>query len=253
MSFLAHTASKFQYSSHSVLRARCLQTDGDRSPLHHRLLSDGHEACDQAVGVGSTATDNDEAPAADGTANDLLTLTDPSRPRVVYLSHVSGPASGGTAVTILGNYFANVTEVLFGQVPATGVKVVSSNRITAVAPSHDAGLVEVQIGTQAGTTAAGRFTYLATPEVTEIKPNHGPTRGGTLVIIHGGNFVTGETKVYFGKRLAKDVKVLSSRLLVVKTPADEAGTVMLAVATPEGVSAEVPFEFAQSSSCVQSR
>jgi IPT/TIG domain len=156
-------------------------------------------------------------------------------------------------VTILGNYFANVTEVLFGQVPATSVKVVSSNRITAVAPPHDAGMVDVQIGTQASTTAAGRFTYLATPEVTEIKPNHGPTRGGTLVIIHGGNFVNGETKVYFGKRLAKDVKVLSSRLLVVKTPADDAGTVMLAVGTPEGFSAEVPFEFAHSSSCVQGR
>jgi len=253
MSFLAHATSKFQYSTRSILRAGCLTTDGQEAALPIGMLAGADDPCDDAISVGSIATDNDEVTTGGAAADDPLTLTDPTRPRVVYLSHGSGPASGGTAVTILGNYFANVTEVLFGQVPATSVKVASSNRITAVAPPHDAGVVDVHIGTQAGTTAAGRFTYLATPEVTEIKPNHGPTRGGTLVIIHGGNFVNGETKVYFGKRLAKDVKVLSSRLLVVKTPADEAGTVMLAIATPEGVSAEVPFEFTHSSSCVQAR
>jgi hypothetical protein len=195
MSFLAHTASKFQYSSHSILRAGCLKTDGQGSALHHGLLGGAGESCNEAVGVVSIATENDEASTGGAPADDLLALTDPTRPRVVYLSHVRGPASGGTTVTILGNYFANVTEVLFGQVPATSVKVVSSNRIIAIAPPHDAGEVDVQIGTQAGTTAAGRFTYLATPEVTEIKPNHGPTRGGTLVIRHGGNVVTGEAKV----------------------------------------------------------
>jgi hypothetical protein len=158
MSFLAHAASKFQYSSHSILRAGCLTTDGQLAALPIGLLAGADDPCDDAIGVGSIATENDEPTTGGAAADDLLALTDPTRPRVVYLSHVSGPASGGTTVTILGNYFANVTEVLFGQVPATSVKVVSSNRITAVAPPHDAGLVDVQLGTQTGTTAAGRLT-----------------------------------------------------------------------------------------------
>src|SRR5947209_3373382 len=121
MSFLAHTASRFQYSSHSILRAGCLKADGEASPLRHGLLADEHDPGDEAVGLESIGTDLDGA-TAEGAGGGLLTLTDPGRPRVVYLSHVTGPASGGTAVTILGNYFANVTEVLFGGVPAMGVK-----------------------------------------------------------------------------------------------------------------------------------
>ncbi len=166
-----------------------------------------------------------------------------AQPRVVYQSTKSGPASGGTSVTILGSYFANVTEVLFGGERAASFKVVSSNRLVAVAPPHKAGVVDVRIATATTVVEAGTFTFLALPVVTQVKPDHAPTRGGTLVVVHGGNFIAGKTLVYFGKRQGRDVKVLSSRLLVVKAPPAEAGSVLLAIATPDGLSEEEPFVY----------
>ncbi len=173
-------------------------------------------------------------------------MPDGRKPRISYLSQRRGAASGGTSVTILGSYFAGVTEVLFGKEPATSFKVVSNNRIVAIAPPSEAEVVAVTVckGSSASDAApAAQFVYIASPIVADVKPNHGPTRGGMLVVVHGANFVAGNTKVYFGKRPGKDVKVLSSRLLVVKAPAHDAGTVGLAVTTPDGVSDELPFTY----------
>jgi hypothetical protein len=159
----------------------------------------------------------------------------------------TGPASGGTNVTIFGNSFSNVVEVLFGNVPAASFEVVSSNRINAVVPQHEAGNVDVRVSTVAGGTSepdkVDQFTFAMVPMVTELKPSQGPTRGGTLIVVHGGNFVAGQTKVHFGQRQGKELKVLSDRMLLVKSPDGEAGTVPLVVRTQAGESAEAPFVY----------
>jgi IPT/TIG domain len=243
MSVLAHSGSKNQYSTHSSLRAACLK--GERKPeaalpYGVLLLADG--ACEQPVADELGA----EGAAADELRPSARVASGPSRPRVAYVDHRSGPASGGTSVTILGSYFAGVTEVLFGDAQATSFKVVSGNRIVAVAPPHDAGVVDVVVAAAGGRSAAVKahqFTYVADPVITQLKADHGPTRGGTLVVVHGGNFVAGQTRVTFGKRPGKDVKVLSNRLLVVKTPPSETGVVPVAVTTTDGASNEVPFVY----------
>jgi IPT/TIG domain len=105
-------------------------------------------------------------------------------------------------------------------------------------------VVDLRIVTATAASNPVPFTYQATPVVADLKPNHGPTRGSTLVVVHGGNFVVGQTKVYFGKRQGKDVKVLSSRLMVAKSPAaEQPGTVPVVVTTPDGASCEMPFVF----------
>jgi hypothetical protein len=132
--------------------------------------------------------------------------------------------------------------------------LVSGNRINAVVPPHPAGAVDIRVSTAAGTSEpekADQFTYATLPLVAELQPGHGPTRGGALVVVHGGNFVAGQTKVHFGKSLGREVKVVSDRLLVVKSPKAEAGTVPLLVSTPAGDSAEVPFVYEQPASAHQ--
>jgi hypothetical protein len=82
------------------------------------------------------------------------------------VSPTSGPAAGGTAVTINGVHLVVPTAVTFGGVPATSFSAAGS-QVTAVAPPHAAGLVEVAISTAGGTaTAAVPFEYLAPPDVT---------------------------------------------------------------------------------------
>lgn len=86
-------------------------------------------------------------------------------PQVVLVSPSSGPAGGGTTVTIAGSDFADVKEVRFGSVPASSFTVNSEAEISAVAPAAaGAGPVDVSVTTIAGTSPAathGRFTYEA--------------------------------------------------------------------------------------------
>jgi len=81
------------------------------------------------------------------------------------LSTVS-PSSGaaGTVVTITGQHLAVATGVTFGGVPATSFSG-DDEQITAVAPAHAGGPVDVQVTTAGGTTVGlplDVFTYPST-------------------------------------------------------------------------------------------
>ncbi len=72
----------------------------------------------------------------------------------------SGPATGGTTITITGTHLAGTTAVAIGGVPATNLVVVSPTTVTAVTPAGASGSVAVAVTTPAGTTIAnGAFTY----------------------------------------------------------------------------------------------
>jgi hypothetical protein len=87
-------------------------------------------------------------------------------PEAGILTPTSGPSAGGTIVTIPGLHLTPATAVTFGGVPATDVSG-SSNQLTATAPPHDPGVVDVQVVTFGGTTTAlSPFTYEAPPDVT---------------------------------------------------------------------------------------
>jgi formylglycine-generating enzyme required for sulfatase activity len=72
----------------------------------------------------------------------------------------SGSYTGGTAITITGQYLAGTTGVTVGGVPCTGVVAVSATQVTAVTPAGSVGTVDVVIsGTKGTITVPGGFTY----------------------------------------------------------------------------------------------
>jgi hypothetical protein len=82
-------------------------------------------------------------------------------PSVTRISPTSGPAAGGTTVTITGVQLGGATGVSFGLMPAASFTVVSNTTVTAVSPPG-VGVVHVTVTTAAGQTANGatdRFTY----------------------------------------------------------------------------------------------
>ena len=121
-------------------------------------------------------------------------------PRVTSISLSSGPASGGTSVTIAGAAFTGATAVRFGTNPAARLTVNSDTSITAVSPHSQTGTVDVTVTSAGGTsaaTAADRFTFVATPAVSAISPNRGSILGGTAVEITGVH-LTDAIAVRFG-------------------------------------------------------
>jgi hypothetical protein len=153
-------------------------------------------------------------------------------PTVSSVSPSSGPAAGGTAVTIAGTNFATGATVAFGSAAATNAVVVSSTSITAITPAGGAGAVTVTVTVsgQGGRLANG-FTYIVPPTVTGVSPTSGSTAGGTAVTITGTNFASGAT-VTFGSAAATNVVVASSTSITATTPAGSAGAVTVTVTNP---------------------
>ncbi|THV26010.1 phage tail tube protein [Glycomyces paridis] len=96
----------------------------------------------------------------------LTTIANPVNaaplPVVTSLSPATGPAAGGTLVTITGAYFTGATTVEFGADDATDFEVVSATKIAAIAPAHAAGAVQVKVTTPNGAsadTAGDDYTY----------------------------------------------------------------------------------------------
>ncbi|SJZ82152.1 repeat domain (List_Bact_rpt) [Trichlorobacter thiogenes] len=84
-------------------------------------------------------------------------------PTVTGISPSSGPAFGGTIVTITGSNLTGATAVMFGSTAATGFTVNSDSQITAVAPAGSTGTVDITVTTPGGisaTSSADQFTYL---------------------------------------------------------------------------------------------
>jgi len=160
-------------------------------------------------------------------------------PTLTSISPTSGPATGGTTVTIIGSGFTGASKVWFGTV-AADFTVNSDAQITAVSPAGS-GSVHVTVTTPGGTSAtsnADQFTYRVAPPIptlTSISPTSGPVAGGTSVIIRGSGF-TGASKVLFGTVPASRFTVNSDTQITAISPAGS-GTVHVTVTTPGGTSA----------------
>ena len=90
---------------------------------------------------------------------DRFTFVPP--PTVTGVSPSSGPAAGGTSVTITGTDFTGASAVHFGASQAASFSVVNTTQITATSPAG-AGTADVTVTTPSGTSATGaadQFTY----------------------------------------------------------------------------------------------
>jgi phosphatidylinositol-3-phosphatase len=191
----------------------------------------------EALGVGSH-------PGAAATASNMaefFTTTPNTAPIISSLSPTSGPAAGGTTVTISGTGFATGATVSFGGTAASNVNIVGSTTITAVTPAHASGQVNVVVinpGGQSATSTNG-FTYAAAqtqpPTVTSVTPASGTTAGGTSITISGSGFAAGAT-VAVGGTSATNVVVSNSTTITATTSAHAAGSVDVVVTNSNGQS-----------------
>jgi len=173
-------------------------------------------------------------------------------PTISGLLPTSGPAVGGTLVSIAGANFLAAATVSFGGEPATPVTVTSSTQIDTVTPAHAAGVVDVwvtNLDSQLATLASG-FTYvLPPPTISGVSPTTGPIGGGTVVTITGTNFQNGATVTFAGVA-ATSATVNSSTRIAATTPAHAAGTVAVNVTNPDAQSATLPGAFAYTSGSI---
>ena len=126
-----------------------------------------------------------------------------SPPTITNVNPNTGPAAGGTSVTITGTNLNGATAVR--PVLAAGSFTVNgATQITATSPAGT-GTVDVTVTTPGGTSApssADQFGYVSAPTVTGINPITGPPAGGTSVTITGTN-LNGATAVRFGDTMTR--------------------------------------------------
>ncbi|HEY3349678.1 MAG TPA: M12 family metallo-peptidase [Thermoanaerobaculia bacterium] len=106
-------------------------------------------------------------------------------PVVTGISPNSGPAAGGTAVTISGTGFVSGATVTIGGVAATGVAFVNATTLTATTGAHADGIVEVTVKNPSnqGATAVGLYTYgTGVPPTPTPTPTATATRTSTPTI-----------------------------------------------------------------------
>jgi tripartite motif-containing protein 71 len=129
----------------------------------------------------------------------------PPAPVVTGISPASGPAAGGTAVTVSGSNLSS-GSVSFGSTPATSSSCTASS-CTASSPAGS-GTVNVTVTTTGGTSAtasADQFTYQAAPPSSNLIPNPGfesagvpnDDWGSTLArsqaVVHSGSWSLAQT------------------------------------------------------------
>ena len=159
-------------------------------------------------------------------------------PAVSGVSPNSGPAAGGTLVTVSGSGLTGAGAITFGGVPGSSITVNSDSSLTALAPPGT-GTVDVQVTTPSGTSpvsSSDKFTYLApVPTVSSVSPNSGSVSGGTTVVITGNGF-TGATSVNFGSNPGV-INSVTNTSITATSPAGVTGAVDVTVTTPGGTSA----------------
>lgn len=122
---------------------------------------------------------------ASGTSNVVPFSYNP--PLISNVSPPSGPAAGGTFVTITGNDFGATPGIATLANNAMTVQSWSHTEVTAFTPPGIGLLQPVRIQTASGTSNDGTFNYSAR-FILNVNPPMGPTTGGTLITISGENF-----------------------------------------------------------------
>ncbi len=113
--------------------------------------------------VSFSASGGFQAVTSNDSSSTSITVTS-AVPTLTNVSPSSGPTAGGTSVTLTGTNFTGATSVTFGGTAASSFTVNGATQITATAPAHAAGAVDIAVTTSAGTsgnTASDDFTYIA--------------------------------------------------------------------------------------------
>lgn len=164
-----------------------------------------------------------------GTSQQLFSYDFVTAPfSVTSVSPSTGTTAGGTALTISGTGFVAGATVAIGGVPADNAVVLNAFTILTTTPL---GPVDIDSPTPRSITVTnpdGRlarldtgFSWILPPlEIEAITPEHGPSTGGTELLIVGAGITTAQPMtVLIGGKPAKSVAVLNAVTLIAVTPA----------------------------------
>jgi len=160
-------------------------------------------------------------------------------PQITRVIPDNGRLAGETKISIRGGGFLPGAKVLIGNVDessfsvASKVQVVSDTLVTALTPSGEPGPKDVVVYNPDGQEVIlpGGFTYNPMPTIRSISPNHGPTSGGTKLLIEGTGFLPG-AKVIIGERSAT-TEVQSNSMIEAVVPANPQGVLDVRIINPD--------------------
>ncbi|UCC30229.1 MAG: IPT/TIG domain-containing protein [Phycisphaerales bacterium] len=164
------------------------------------------------------------------------------RPQVELVSPTSGPATGGTKVTIRGRNFNPSAGVLFGDTSADSVSYMNRGLIEAVTPPQPPSMVDITVINAVGqkTVVENAFQYVeveppAPRPVTlgGIMPTQAPATAHTPITIFGANFSEGMV-VMLGAFICDEVLLVNPHTLQAVAPPQGPGFVDLVVLGPDG-------------------
>ncbi|HWG09109.1 MAG TPA: alkaline phosphatase family protein [Solirubrobacteraceae bacterium] len=167
--------------------------------------------------------------SATGSFDRFIYVPKGPRPTVTGVAPASGPAGGGTSVSVAGTGFVGATSVRFGASRASTYTTESSSAMTVSSPALPAGNVDVTVTTPNGTSAvtlSDRFRA-GPPTITGVSPSSGPASGGTSVTVSGSGFALGSiaTKFKFGSTASGGLECTTLSLCTVAAPPHKAGVI----------------------------
>lgn len=167
-------------------------------------------------------------------------------PTVTTIAATSGPAAGGTSVTITGTNFVAGASVTVGGSALSSATVVNATTITGSTPAHSAGVGSVIVSNPDGQSASliNAFTWAANaaPTATGITPSSGGVAGGEFLQIAGTGFLPGAT-VMIGGAYAYNLNVPSSTSITAYAPAHAVGVATVLVMNPDGQTVSVSGDY----------
>jgi hypothetical protein len=188
----------------------------------------------------------------DGVPSEPMDFTFLDVPNAVAtnLEPTSGPAAGGTTVTVTGTGFNEATGVTFNGVAGWDFSVDSDTQITVVTPAGPPDTVWVVVEADSGNSQSLYFTFNPLPVLTGLQPDSGPESGGTGVTLIGDGFRGATDVTVDGDSVAFEVVDGSSPFdvgdtltIYLATPPHAPGDVPVVVTGPGGVSDPVSFTY----------
>jgi hypothetical protein len=144
----------------------------------------------------------------------------------------------GTTIQVTGFGFASGATFEVGDKPATAVtRNPAGTLMTGLAPTGT-GYADIAITNPDGQEArlTDAFLFVVPPTVTSIDVDFGPSTGGTDVVITGANYRPGAIVYFGGTPIYGAVDIQSSSTIALTTESHGAGTVVVSVVDPSGVS-----------------